>query len=51
MTLEADSQEKLGSQVHVPGVESGVWFELVENVNKVCSRLTDQVNRINMCGS
>ncbi|KAG6915218.1 hypothetical protein DXG01_012663 [Tephrocybe rancida] len=36
---------QLGGQAHVPDVE-GVWFELVRNVNWMCSSLTDQVHSI-----
>ncbi|KAF8797439.1 HisKA-domain-containing protein, partial [Phlegmacium glaucopus] len=36
------SQGKLGGQAHVPDVE-GVWLNLVRNVNRMCSSLTDQV--------
>jgi len=42
VTLEVGSQGKLGGQAEVPDVE-GVWFELVKNVNRMCSSLTDQV--------
>ncbi|KIJ97792.1 hypothetical protein K443DRAFT_681283 [Laccaria amethystina LaAM-08-1] len=45
VTLEVGSQGKLGGQAHVPDVE-GVWFELVRNVNRMCSSLTDQVRSI-----
>ncbi|KAF6745806.1 two-component histidine kinase Le.nik1-like protein [Ephemerocybe angulata] len=47
VTLEVGSQGKLGGQAHVPDVE-GVWFELVRNVNRMCSSLTDQVRSIAM---
>lgn len=43
--MEVGSQGKLGGQAHVPDVE-GVWFELVRNVNRMCSSLTDQVRSI-----
>ncbi|KAG1880958.1 hypothetical protein F4604DRAFT_1749032 [Suillus subluteus] len=43
--LEVGSQGKLGGQAHVPDVQ-GVWFELVHNVNRMCSSLTDQVRSI-----
>ena len=42
VSLEVGSQGKLGGRAHVPGAE-GVWYELVMNVNKMCSTLTDQV--------
>ncbi|KAM6499789.1 hypothetical protein JOM56_005297 [Amanita muscaria] len=45
VTLEVGSQGKLGGQAVVPDVE-GVWFELVRNVNRMCSSLTDQVRSI-----
>ncbi|KAF8884646.1 hypothetical protein BD779DRAFT_1740036, partial [Infundibulicybe gibba] len=45
ITLEVGSQGKLGGQAHVPNAE-GVWFELVTNVNRTCSSLTDQVRSI-----
>ncbi|ESK85322.1 protein-histidine kinase [Moniliophthora roreri MCA 2997] len=45
VTLEVGSQGKLGGQANVPDVE-GVWFELVRNVNRMCSSLTDQVRSI-----
>ncbi|KAK0444528.1 two-component histidine kinase Le.nik1-like protein [Desarmillaria tabescens] len=45
VTLEVGSQGKLGGQANVPDVE-GVWFELVKNVNRMCSSLTDQVRSI-----
>ncbi|KAG2037088.1 hypothetical protein BDR03DRAFT_934152 [Suillus americanus] len=45
VTLEVGSQGKLGGQAHVPDVQ-GVWFELVRNVNRMCSSLTDQVRSI-----
>ncbi|KAF8884643.1 hypothetical protein BD779DRAFT_1674025 [Infundibulicybe gibba] len=45
VTIEVGSQGKLGGQAHVPGAE-GVWFELVTNVNRTCSSLTDQVRSI-----
>ncbi|KAJ8482196.1 hypothetical protein ONZ45_g15040 [Pleurotus djamor] len=45
VTLEVGSQGKLGGQAHVPDVE-GVWYELVRNVNRMCSSLTDQVRSI-----
>ncbi|KII84955.1 hypothetical protein PLICRDRAFT_116963 [Plicaturopsis crispa FD-325 SS-3] len=45
VTLEVGSQGKLGGQAYVPDVE-GVWFELVRNVNRMCSSLTDQVRSI-----
>ncbi|KAG6379634.1 hypothetical protein JVT61DRAFT_10152 [Boletus reticuloceps] len=45
VTFEVGSQGKLGGQAHVPDVE-GVWFELVRNVNRMCSSLTDQVRSI-----
>ncbi|KAJ2913125.1 hypothetical protein MD484_g7293, partial [Candolleomyces efflorescens] len=47
VTLEVGSQGKLGGQAHVPDVE-GVWYELVRNVNRMCSSLTDQVRSIAM---
>ena len=45
VTLEVGSHGKLGGQAVVPDVE-GVWFELVRNVNRMCSSLTDQVRSI-----
>ncbi|KAK7020729.1 histidine kinase osmosensor, partial [Paramarasmius palmivorus] len=45
VTLEVGSQGKLGGQANVPDVE-GVWYELVRNVNRMCSSLTDQVRSI-----
>ncbi|KAJ8091873.1 histidine kinase osmosensor [Marasmius tenuissimus] len=45
VTLEVGSQGKLGGQANVPDVE-GVWFELVRNVNRMCSSITDQVRSI-----
>ncbi|KAF9481492.1 histidine kinase [Pholiota conissans] len=45
VTLEVGSQGKLGGQAHVPDVE-GVWLNLVRNVNRMCSSLTDQVRSI-----
>ncbi|KAI5891245.1 two-component histidine kinase Le.nik1-like protein [Schizophyllum commune H4-8] len=45
VTLEVGSQGKLGGQADVPDVE-GVWYELVRNVNRMCSSLTDQVRSI-----
>ncbi|KIJ92916.1 hypothetical protein K443DRAFT_684913, partial [Laccaria amethystina LaAM-08-1] len=45
VTLEVGSQGKLGCQAHVPDVE-GVWFDLVRNVNRMRSSLTDQVRSI-----
>ncbi|KAG1856985.1 hypothetical protein DFJ58DRAFT_783872 [Suillus subalutaceus] len=39
VTLEVGSQGKLGDV-------QGVWFELVRNVNRMCSSLTDQVRSI-----
>ncbi|KAL4267517.1 histidine kinase [Pleurotus pulmonarius] len=45
VTLEVGSQGKLGGQAYVPDVE-GVWYELVRNVNRMCSSLTDQVRSI-----
>ncbi|PSS38101.1 hypothetical protein PHLCEN_2v81 [Hermanssonia centrifuga] len=45
VTLEVGSQGKLGGQAHVPDVE-GVWLELMRNVNRMCSSLTDQVRSI-----
>ncbi|RXW18294.1 hypothetical protein EST38_g7561 [Candolleomyces aberdarensis] len=47
VTLEVGSQGKLGGQAHVPDV-GGVWYELVRNVNRICSSLTDQVRSIAM---
>lgn len=47
VTLEVGSQGKLGRQAQVPNVQ-GVWFELVKNVNRMCSSLTDQVRSIAM---
>ncbi|KIM76544.1 hypothetical protein PILCRDRAFT_98726 [Piloderma croceum F 1598] len=45
VTLEVGSQGKLGGQAHVPDVE-GVWFELVRNVKRMCSSMTDQLQSI-----
>ncbi|THU96840.1 hypothetical protein K435DRAFT_663749 [Dendrothele bispora CBS 962.96] len=45
VTMEVGSQGKLGGQANVPDV-SGVWWELVRNVNRMCSSLTDQVRSI-----
>ncbi|KAG7567083.1 hypothetical protein FFLO_01209 [Filobasidium floriforme] len=45
VSLEVGSQGKLGRTANVPDVQ-GVWSELVLNVNRMCSSLTDQVRSI-----
>ena len=45
LTLEVGSQGKLGGMAEVPLVE-GVWRELTDNVNEMCSNLTNQVRSI-----
>ncbi|KAF7290756.1 hypothetical protein MIND_01316400 [Mycena indigotica] len=45
VTLEVGNQGKLGGYANVPDVE-GVWSELVTNVNRMCTSLTDQVRSI-----
>ncbi|RPD58040.1 hypothetical protein L227DRAFT_469196, partial [Lentinus tigrinus ALCF2SS1-6] len=45
VTMEVGSKGQLGGQAHVPDVE-GVWQELMRNVNRMCSSLTDQVRSI-----
>ncbi|KZT60564.1 hypothetical protein CALCODRAFT_429210 [Calocera cornea HHB12733] len=45
VTMEHGSEGNLGGQAIVPGVE-GVWKELTDNVNKMCTNLTNQVRSI-----
>ncbi|KAG6908068.1 hypothetical protein DXG01_006257 [Tephrocybe rancida] len=45
VTLEVGSQGKLGGQAHLTDVE-GVWFEVIRNVNRICSSLANQVQSI-----
>ncbi|KAF7329227.1 hypothetical protein MKEN_00183400 [Mycena kentingensis (nom. inval.)] len=45
VTLQVGNQGELGGQADVPDVE-GVWEQLVTNVNRMCSTLTDQVRGI-----
>ncbi|KZO97431.1 hypothetical protein CALVIDRAFT_88767 [Calocera viscosa TUFC12733] len=45
VTMEHGSEGRLGGQADVPGVE-GVWKELTDNVNKMCTNLTNQVRSI-----
>ncbi|KAJ7266089.1 hypothetical protein C8J57DRAFT_384459 [Mycena rebaudengoi] len=45
VTWEVGSQGRLGGQAFVPDVE-GIWFELANNVNRMCLSLTDQVRSI-----
>ncbi|KAK7448046.1 histidine kinase osmosensor [Stygiomarasmius scandens] len=45
VTMEVGSYGKLGGQVNVPDA-SGIWSELVKNVNTMSSSLTNQVRAI-----
>jgi len=45
VSREVGSKGQLGGQAHVPGVQ-GVWKELTDNVNRMCSNLTEQVRSI-----
>ncbi|KAE8266131.1 hypothetical protein A4X09_0g6217 [Tilletia walkeri] len=47
VSREVGSKGQLGGQAHVPGVQ-GVWKELTDNVNRMCSNLTEQVRSIGM---
>ncbi|GAB1522101.1 histidine kinase osmosensor [Rhizoctonia solani] len=45
VALDVGSRGILGGQAYVPDVE-GVWQELTDNVNRMCSNLTNQVRSI-----
>ncbi|EJT98286.1 hypothetical protein DACRYDRAFT_118989 [Dacryopinax primogenitus] len=45
VTMQHGSEGILGTSAKVPGV-NGVWKELTDNVNEMCSNLTDQVRSI-----
>ncbi len=45
VSREVGSKGQLGGQANVPGVQ-GVWKELTDNVNRMCSNLTGQVRSI-----
>ncbi|KAL4267524.1 hypothetical protein AB1N83_001077 [Pleurotus pulmonarius] len=42
VTLEIGSEGRLGGQVYAPDAE-GAWYELVENLNRMCSSMTDHI--------